>query len=311
MEPVEMQQVLDEFFRTETRKVIAIKGKWGVGKTYFWKKYLKEHNNQLKYRAASYVSLFGLDSLKEIKQTIIAKAALLGDKKTIKQGFKTYQYVSPLLQQLPKVKDLSPFLQQVESLLIQKFIVCLDDLERRSAKLSLDQVFGFVSLLKEENDCRVVLILNEGELNDDDSKILAKYREKVIDLEVTYAPSVATNTELIASQDKHEQVFEVVEALSLNNIRIIQHAVWNVERFEALSLKQERAVKNHLSRNVAIFTCIHESNGSEIDLEKFRSINPVSSYFLKKKGRSFKRNSNSLNRQITSVEDLMNSLSVI
>ena len=153
-------------------------------------------------------------------------------------------------------------------LLIQNFIVCIDDIERRSAKLSLDQVFGFVSLLKEENACRVVLILNEGELNDDDSQILAKYREKVIDLEVTYNPSVETNATLIANPDDYEQVFRVVHALSLNNIRVIQHAVWNVERFERLTEGQQKAVTEHLLRNVALFTCVYESYGPSISLTK-------------------------------------------
>jgi len=119
-----MEKVLDEFFQAKTRRVIAIKGKWGVGKTYFWKDYLHRHASQLPYRAAAYVSLFGLDSLMEVKQAIIAKATLLGDKKAIKQGFKTLTYVSPFLMQLPKVKDYSPLLQQVESLLGKNILAC-------------------------------------------------------------------------------------------------------------------------------------------------------------------------------------------
>jgi hypothetical protein len=48
--------------------------------------------------------------------------------------------------------------------LIRDQIVCIDDLERRGNGLDLKDVFGLVSFLREQRNCKVMLILNSDEL---------------------------------------------------------------------------------------------------------------------------------------------------
>ena len=62
----ELESRLDNEF-SDIYKCVLIKGEWGIGKTYFLrKKYLcnKKH---------IYISLFGLDSIEEIKIEIYSK----------------------------------------------------------------------------------------------------------------------------------------------------------------------------------------------------------------------------------------------
>jgi len=53
------------FLSSEEPEVMAIKGEWGVGKTFSWKKFLKDANseNKINLERYSYVSLFGINSL--------------------------------------------------------------------------------------------------------------------------------------------------------------------------------------------------------------------------------------------------------
>lgn len=54
-------------------KVLVIKGKWGTGKTYLWQRiYESIKTDSLVLSSYSYVSLFGVDSLNELKTQIVA-----------------------------------------------------------------------------------------------------------------------------------------------------------------------------------------------------------------------------------------------
>jgi hypothetical protein len=57
------------FLKSDTPEVLAIKGAWGVGKTYSWNKFLNKANNrnEISLERYSYVSLFGVDSLEELR----------------------------------------------------------------------------------------------------------------------------------------------------------------------------------------------------------------------------------------------------
>ena len=53
-------------------EVICITGRWGVGKTFAWKKLLQQAADtaQIKLNSYSYVSLFGVNSLDQAKLSV-------------------------------------------------------------------------------------------------------------------------------------------------------------------------------------------------------------------------------------------------
>ena len=65
-----IQTQVENFFKSETPEVIAIKGHWGVGKTFGWNKWLGEVKTagRIGLERYSYVSLFGINSLDDLKQ---------------------------------------------------------------------------------------------------------------------------------------------------------------------------------------------------------------------------------------------------
>ncbi|HCD5494277.1 TPA: NTPase, partial [Escherichia coli] len=91
-----------------------------------------------------------------------------------------------LLKEVPVVKNFSTTLEAMSFLTVSKMIVVIDDLERRGKNLDVKDVLGLVSLLKEQKDCKVVLLLNNGTASMED---YSTYKEKVIDRDITYNPT--------------------------------------------------------------------------------------------------------------------------
>jgi hypothetical protein len=78
-----VEKALDDILDNDRPCVIAIKGPWGVGKTYFWNEYVKRHKKRIQektqVRAYSYCSLFGIESVRELKRLLFAKHISLHD----------------------------------------------------------------------------------------------------------------------------------------------------------------------------------------------------------------------------------------
>src|SRR6266446_755912 len=64
---------LSRFLGSVEPEVLCITGKWGVGKTYAWNHYLRraQEGNNVKLRKYAYVSLFGRNSLDDVRTAIV------------------------------------------------------------------------------------------------------------------------------------------------------------------------------------------------------------------------------------------------
>jgi hypothetical protein len=67
-----VQEEFGKFVARDGAEVLCIKGRWGVGKTYAWGNALEQAQkaNTIKLPRYSYVSLFGVNSLDELKFAI-------------------------------------------------------------------------------------------------------------------------------------------------------------------------------------------------------------------------------------------------
>src|SRR5438105_2219375 len=76
---------LDFLTRAEP-SVLVLKGAWGVGKTFAWSELVEAHRAKLKPPVYSYVSLFGVRSMSDLRLAILSKrrAALeIGEETTV------------------------------------------------------------------------------------------------------------------------------------------------------------------------------------------------------------------------------------
>ncbi len=220
-----VQAVSRQFLTNSDPQVLAIKGAWGVGKTYAWHQIVKDNQNATGLKRYCYVSLFGVSSIPELALSIFAKTQefeQIGTNPNIKSWAKVW--LPTLLKKfdLPYVKNVSVGLEQLAPHLIKDTVICLDDFER-SFKPSAEEILGFISYLKEERNCKVVLIFNEEKLGEK-GESYGRYREKVIDIELLFAPSSKEAVEWAfpANMPCRQFAEECVLSLEMANIRLLK-----------------------------------------------------------------------------------------
>ena len=192
---------LESFLEDNQNKVLALKGTWGIGKTYLVKDILERSCKEFYYS-----SVFGVASLSELKSQLLASYSSDSNKDTdekplskvrtsIQKFSKHILTYSPLIEKLPRVGSFIPLTSDILFSSIKDTVVCIDDLERKSPKVGLDELLGFIEHIASERNCKVLLIFNEEHLQkDNESKEeLDNYREKVIDTEIKFVPSVDDN----------------------------------------------------------------------------------------------------------------------
>ena len=239
-----LEDQIGRFLASEAPEVMSIKGAWGVGKTYAWNKYLLQAKNQKKIalRKYSYVSLFGINSLEDLKFSIfenMVDGRSIGRRPTV-ESFKSNTEVLlkslgrktvPILSSGASIDHLHSMINSLSFLSLEKTTICIDDFERKGKDVEAQDILGLITQLKEQKKCKIVLILNDESLSDDSSIDYVKLREKVIDTELRFAPTAEDCVNIALSSDKiARQLGENIIRLGINNIRIIK----KIEKLSAL-----------------------------------------------------------------------------
>jgi len=275
-----IKNTLDSFFSEKDLAVLVIRGSWGIGKTYFWENYIQNRidKEDLEQTAYSYMSLFGLHDLSELKSKIFRTGKLLKSRKQFKEELKSFylnenriseilfgvrsgsqdflRFLAPLYQfakYFPQVKGFSSVIDLAEYQLISNYLICLDDIERKEESLTIRQIMGFVDELSKRKRCKIILILNDKTLSEQDLSEFDKYREKVIDLEIKYKPTIKENIlKVFNSEEKYfESLLNVFQSLDISNIRIFKKIKWSINKIwnfiETCEISLQEEVLVHLA----------------------------------------------------------------
>ena len=225
------------FLSTPTPEVLCIKGKWGVGKTYGWRKFLEgaKHSGELALGRYSYVSLFGLNSLDDLRYAVF-ESTVSGENigaspdatsfsQLVEKGGDFARRMRPAAEAFSAFfnrKGVSDVLFKSAFLAVRRQLVCLDDLERAGAGLDARDVLGLVSLLKEERACKVVLLLNDKE--HDQKEEFDRQLEKVADVTLVFdlTSEEAVSIALTGTDSATLLLKKRVVELGITNIRVIK-----------------------------------------------------------------------------------------
>lgn len=220
--------------RENTPKVVFLTGGWGEGKTHQWRIALKEAQALATPPKFAYVSLFGINSLADARRRLaeefVAAIRVPGEEGTLGSRISGLTTTAKYMQGI-RLLPLVPFLGKAETLLnelsfsvVRNAVICIDDIERKGASLSVADIFGLASFLKEERGCRVVLVANDKKLAGSDATAAQTFLEKVVDEHVHFAPTAqeACDIALGTNPDQPTQMLRN-HLLSLNvaNIRVI------------------------------------------------------------------------------------------
>ncbi|NNA92663.1 P-loop NTPase fold protein [Pseudomonas gessardii] len=226
---IAVKEKLVDFASHKKGEAIILKGGWGVGKTHLWESIVKENKRNFCSASYSCVSLFGLNSLKDLKQAIyqnlvgMDKAELSGTAVTVKDGADSVaRFFRKNVTLLSGMKQLELLVEAYQSSAISNVLICLDDFERKGKGLADSEVLGFISFLIEKRNCKVVLILNEDE-HASVGEEFASYREKVFCYELEYKPSSRECALLVFDEGGvgDAEFVSRITKLDLRNVRLI------------------------------------------------------------------------------------------
>jgi hypothetical protein len=255
-----VEKEIERFLASAEPEVLCLRGKWGVGKTYCWNAILRQARDRgaIALKTYAYVSLFGRDSLTQLKYAIFENGMPLADigaeptvetfksnteglfKRLGKQGFS-------FLQTLPQAGDYASELQALSFLSVRERLICIDDLERMGRHLPMKDVLGLISDLRDQKGCKIVLILNDDALEGSDRRDFELYNEKVIDRSLEFAPepSDSVRIAILGEEPALKTLRAALVALGIVNIRVIKkierlvrHVAPLLNGFDAVLIEQ-------------------------------------------------------------------------
>lgn len=292
-----VEEALDAFMRHETKRVFALIGEWGVGKSYLWHDYirnrLRERNKRsllicrpyrkespIKCSRYAYASLFGIGSLENLEQVLVAKS-ISTSSDAVSFSADNLKNSLDWLKDLKPVKEYGSILTKLVSLLLNDALICLDDLERRGKDLDLAAVLGLVSMLKEERNCKVVIIFNQEKLIADQGakEVWGRYCEKIVDASLAFDPKVESNLAVaIKNEGIRTHLLPVFLKLNVNNLRVMNLCNWLVEEFQSSLLRIPKEAHAKILLHIGVYCCVRYAQvlGPEHDVSWVLELNPYS-----------------------------------
>jgi hypothetical protein len=253
-----VESEIRRFLSSDEPEVICITGRWGVGKTYAWKTYVQDaqKSGKIALKSYSYVSLFGIKSLDDLKFAVfenLVKSSDIG----IEPSIDTLQsntaaaargFVHRLIGKAQNLRWAQQYIGGAPPLLfsfVRKSIVCIDDFERRGNDLAPRDVLGLINNLKEVRKCKVCLILNDEELEHGEEEF-RKYLERVVDATLKFVPSPAECTHIALSghTETDKWLAENCVTLGISNIRVIKKIEHGVNRIKSILSSYDSDVLN-------------------------------------------------------------------
>lgn len=288
--------VLKDFLCNEETNVLALTGAWGTGKTYAWREALLTHKDNIKFKQYCYVSLFGINSMSELRMSLFTKSvavATLGKKldlDTINEHWGPiakdwlkgqYERFGPMMRSLPHGSSVSLGLEALAPSAVRDTLVCFDDFERQTT-ITAEDVLGLITELSEERGCKVALIFNAEQLGAKDA--YRAYREKAIDFEVLYAPTVQEAFDLVfdVAFPSRDLVLRHVVDLGITNVRILRKLQQLITRIvAAIGSTHSNVIEASIATTVLLCWCAYAPDVSKPKMEDIENWNKALISFKK------------------------------
>ena len=166
-----------------TYRCILFDGEWGIGKTYAIEDVLSNNEGFCK------ISMFGLQNSHQIYHEIVCQLANFdGMTEILEKIDKFTDKISLISDKAKKIKGIiNSFIDEKElfKALSKGFsswhYIVIDDLERLSKNVSLEEVMGIIEEIKGCNYVKVILVANQEKMEIVAKQVLKEYEEKVID----------------------------------------------------------------------------------------------------------------------------------
>ncbi len=242
---------------------VMVSGNWGCVKTYLVKQVLcKGKEDKIPHL---YVSLYGMSSVSEIGDALFQELHPLRSSSLVRFLSKVGK---GLLKGTIKIDldddgkldgslspDLSVFSLPKDFKIADKRILIFDDIERSDIRIA--NVLGYINYFVKHEGCKVIVIANEAEI-DDDKGAYSRIKEKLVGKTLVVKPDFAsalrhfiglvdndTLRDRAWVQQSQDTIGELFWKSQANNLRILRTTLWDFERFVD-SLSKELQEHNQL-----------------------------------------------------------------
>jgi hypothetical protein len=280
---MEIDNILKDYLSNKnTDYAIMINGKWGSGKTYYWKENLSKLILQTVYEIKAahqekkgwslskkgneteqtiffepiYVSLYGLSDINELDKRIFFELNPFWKRR----GVKIFSNIGKLIVNkgisffgIDKFEN-SEFVELIKDFDIGKNkVLCFDDLERLKPEI-VNEIFGFINLFTEHDKIKVIILCDEAELSKK-FKDYNKVKEKLIRFTYNFDPEL----EIIYPSfiDKYPLPYKEF---------LLQQKKFICGLYQKANHKNLRTLKFNLDIFEKVFTIIQDHS----ELEKYR-----------------------------------------
>lgn len=231
---------------------VLLTGKWGCGKTFFIKKWMKDYEANSDHTLQPiYVSLFGCNSIKQINQAIdrvvnpwlYSKWAEVGKKVlkiASKAAFKTELDLNNGGAKETSVNwdiDTLALIGSDEEDIKKFKLIIFDDLER--SLIDIRELLGYINNLVEHGKCKVIIVGDIDKIQDivssDNNKIFKSFEEKIIGRTFPIQSDIASAVSLFIGEPYMSDFFKKDDVIKLiiktfqssgfNNLRVLRQAL--------------------------------------------------------------------------------------
>ena len=259
---------------------VMLKGKWGCGKTWFIKDFIK-NNNAEKFL---YISLYGLSTTKELDDKLFESLHPVLASKSVKFIGRIAQSALRLGFNIPLSGNGDTALKGTASIpqlyldiskKLENKIIVFDDFERCTIKINT--LLGYINTFVEHYGLNVIIVGNELELSKKATRQFQRYKEKlisqlfeimpVIDDALTDFIKEISSKEYKDFLDSSKNIIkELFQSVGYNNLRDLRQALINFEYFY-LSINDDfRKEKDFIRNLLKIFIYLTlEEKANEIE----------------------------------------------
>ena len=186
MQANKITTILKELETSAIYKKLFINGAWGIGKSYYANTYIEENQDNI-----IYITLFGKTTFESIetdiaKQMINKLSLFKKNKKKLKNfskkitGSLSYNGISINTPENQKKSVISQYSSLLES---KSLIIIIDDLERKSENVPIEDIMGMVEELSQYDKTKIVIIGDENNITPDVKEKWGRFKEKIIEKE--------------------------------------------------------------------------------------------------------------------------------
>ncbi len=253
------------YFKQENRngEILMLSGVWGSGKTYFWKNEIeKEIIKGIEDKSYVFISLYGKDSIEELQNEIYQLSYNFSTQESSDIISSACSVFTKVTSFMPKISvlgievelDKSAEKVQAEKMkeqiksgigkLMNGGIICFDDFERKSSKIDLNDLFGFITNLTEVFQTKTIIITNQEFFKENDSEVFSRIKEKSVNKFLLLNPTVKELFETIydekykALDEYKDTILEAIKITEEKNARIFIQLLDNCLEYQALSDKK-------------------------------------------------------------------------